>query len=261
MKKYFYLIIILIIFSSCEKDVDIDIKEAPKQLVISSLFSNIPEDSYIVLTFSKGFERENNEYEFITGAQITVKDTQGNPIVFTADSNNVYKTSTPAVPGEKYTLDIRKDNFHLSAEENIPEIVTLQDFDIQRTDGNVKLILYFDDPQGQTDYYRIIVQTDTYNFSSNYDFLTTDFYYDSQTHSLELENLNIQSTGHFKVKLFHLNKKVYDYYETLYNLNEINYGDSPFESAVPGNPNTNVNGGIGYFIGVGESEVEKNISN
>jgi len=265
MKKYILIISILVGFSSCEKDADITIKEMPPQLVVSSILSNNPNESYISLTMSKGFKRDSYEYTPITNAQVKATDNQGNIINFTANADGVYKTNTPAIPGSNYTLDIVKDAHHLVAVEEMKNVVVLQDFEIgQRSRHGSSLILQFDDPSTDTNYFRIKIYVEDVNTpGSDYllnDFITTDHLYNTQTHKLNVGRMHMQSSGIYKVHLIHISKDAYKYYETLQNINNMGYGDSPFVSAVPGNPNTNIEGGIGYFATGAESVKEKLIN-
>jgi hypothetical protein len=266
MKKYILIISILVGFSSCEKDADITIKEMPPQLVVSSMFSNNVNESYIKLTMSKGFKRDSYEYTPIIDAQIKVTDNQGNIINFTANADGVYKTNTPAIAGNDYTLDIVKDTHHLTANESMKNAVVLQDFELLSSQirRGSSLVLQFDDPSTDTNYFRIKIYVEEINMpGSEYllkDFVATDHLYNTQTHKLNVGRMRIYMSGTYKVHLLHISKNAYKYYDTLQNINNMGYGDSPFVSAVPGNPNTNIEGGIGYFATGAESVKEKLIN-
>lgn len=253
MKKNIYLLLLLFSLSSCEKDADIVINEMSPQLVVSSMLSNNPLESNIKITLSKGFKRNNYDYELLTDALVKVTDNQGNEIIFQPDNEGVYKTTTSAIAGRQYTLDIKKSDYHITSQAIMPDAVTLEDFEMTDTQHSMSsLLLQFQDPSPQTDYYMVKVYFKSINTPDfEYlaaDFLVSDYAYNEQTHRLNVGRVRTGSTGTFRVVLTHINKGTYNYLETLKNLNSMNYGDSPFVNAVPGNPNTNIQGGIGYFM-------------
>lgn len=267
MKNYIYLLLIILSFISCEKDADIVIKEMPPQLVVSSMLSNNINESYVKLSMTKGFERNTYEYTPITDAQVKATDNQGNIISFLPNSDGIYKTNTPAIVGNTYTLDVAKSTHHLTAESTMQSEVILQDFEISNSQVGrrpASLVLQFQDPSPETDYFKIKVYFEDVATPGNEyliaNFVANDFAYNSQTHKLKVGRLRMRTSGTFRVHLVHIDKDVYKYFETLKNLGEMGYGDSPFVSAVPGNPNTNIQGGIGYFVTGTTSIKEKFIS-
>lgn len=268
MKKISFISFILLLFTACEKDANIDIQEMDPVPVIEGVFSNFASDSYFKVTMSKGFERHSYEYEPVTDAQLSVTDSHGNVINFVPDSQGVYRTTENGIPGEIYKLQLNKGNNKLTADSTMPFGIELTDFDFvleqQANDNyNSKLILYFDDSEQQTDYYFVKLY---YRYSSSSTFNNqvsvyfSDADYNRQEHSLVLSYIPFSGTGDYKIKLFHLNKAYIDYLNTLDALGDMNYGESPFQIFVPGNPETNVQGGIGYFATMASDSLVKHFN-
>ena len=259
MKKISFISLLILLFTACEKDVDIDIQEMDPVPVIEGKFSNFAPDSYFKITMSKGFERTGYEYEQVTDAQLSVKDSQGNIINFYPDSEGIYRTTTAGIPGETYTLNLTKGSYHLTAGSTMPKQVDFTGYEFtSNTPSNDnfygQLKLYFNDPENQVDYYMIQIfyrDLNTHEYRYQHDIYFDDSNYNKTEQSLVLSHIpNNQGTGIFKIKLYHLNKSYVDYLFTLKQLGEMGYGESPFQTFVPGNPETNVKGGIGYFATV-----------
>ena len=268
MKRLFFIPISILLLVSCEKDANIKLDEMPPVPVIEGIFSNFAPDSYFKITMSTGFQRNDQIYEPVTDAQLSVSDSQGNIIHFYPDNEGVYRTTSGGIPGETYHLKLVRNNHILTANSTMPNDLRLInfDFDIESlpdNDYNSKLILYFDDPEDQTDYYmlKLFFRYDSFGTFNEYtfDIYFDDIDYNRQEHLLALSNIPYNGTGDYKVKLFHLNKTYIDYLNTLDQLSGMDYGESPFEITVPGNPETNVQGGIGYFATIASDSLIKHI--
>jgi len=265
--KHIILLFILLSLTACEKDANIDLKEAPSMPVIEGQLANFAPDSYFKITMSKGFERHTYDYTPVTDAQVRVEDSQGHIFQFNVDDDGVYRTTENAIPGETYTLLVDKNNHHVKAVSEMPVSIDLSDFDFIEmldTDGDMstRLKIFFDDPSPQTDYFMLKIykkiNQNFHQYESEYYF--SDENYNENEHSIILPHVYYNSNGLYKIKLFHLNKSYIDYLNTLRQLQGMNYGSSPFEISVPGNPNSNVQNGIGYFATMASDSLVKNIT-
>ncbi len=267
MKKIFLVIILFSLLTGCEKDADIQLDEMSPVPVIEGYLSNFAQDSHFKITMSAGFKRDFQTYEPVTDAQLSATDSQGNIIHFYPDNEGVYRTTTNAIPGETYTLNLIKDSHHVTARSTMPDQVSIIDFEFITVtqfngDTDEQLKLYFNDPDNQVDYYMIEVYKDINGnfYRHNGPFYFDDSSYNKTEHAIILHRVHYNSVGNYKVKLFHLNKAYIDYLNTLKQLGEMDYGDSPFQIAVPGNPETNVRGGIGYFATVASDSLVRTIN-
>ncbi len=267
MKKLSFILFLTVLIVSCEKDADIDLKEMEPVPVIEGNFSNFAPDSFFKITMSKGFQRDTYEYQPVTDAQLTITDNQGNTINFYPDNEGIYRTTSNGIPGETYTLKLIKANHQVTAQSTMPSLVRINDFefiDESGTDGNIehKIKLYFDDPEDRTDYYMFQIFYNDYGgfYQLDTGIYFNDFDYDKAEHSLSLPFVYYGGPGDYKVKLFHINKAYIDYINTLDRIGDAGYGDSPFQIFVPGNPETNVEGGIGYFATVASDSLIKHFN-
>ncbi len=259
--QFFSLIFITLFLFSCEKDADIDLKEMPPSLVIEAVFSDQADQSFVRLTQSTGFESTGN-YENITDAQVLIKDEMGNQIDFQIDADGLYKTSGIALENKNYQLEISKDTKRITATKTMLQKVVLQDFEfiLNEYDYRSKIALYFDDPSAEKDYFKIEIYQIDQSFPGGKIRISkgvfNDYTYDTQAHKIELPYWS-QGSGTYEVALSHIDKQSYDYFKTLESIGNMQYGNSPFMSAVTGNPESNVQGGIGYFYVAGISSVQK----
>lgn len=267
MKTIFFIPIIILLLTACEKDADIKLDEMPPVPVIEGYLSNFAPDSYFKITMSTGFQRNDQTYEPVTDAQLSATDSQGNMIHFYPDNEGIYRTTTGGIPGETYTLNLTKDTHHVTARSTMPVQVTLNDFEfitVTQTNGDIdeQLKLYFNDPENQIDYYMIEVFNSINGYFNRYyePIYFDDSSYNKAQHSLILPYISYNGTGNYKIKLYHLNRAYIDYLNTLDQLRDMGYGESPFQTSVPGNPETNVQGGIGYFATIASDSLIKHIN-
>jgi len=259
---HFYgLILVILTLFACEKDADIKLEEMPPSLVVESIFCDQPDESFVRLSQSEGFETSGN-YENITDAQVLIKDEQGNQINFQVDADGIYKTTGIALENKTYQLEITKNTKRITATKTMLPKVVLQDFDLilNQNTYHSKIALFFDDPSPEKNYFKIEIYNVDQNFPDEKMLIVqrffNDYTYNAQTHKIELPNMPYAS-GTYRVALFHIDKNTYDYFKTLKSIGNMRYGSSPFISSVPGNPESTIQGGIGYFFTAGISSKQK----
>lgn len=251
MKKYLLLPIIFL-FLSCEKEIALDLKEQKPMLTIEAKIVKYPTDgkAAVKLTMSKGLYNNSNEYEPVTDAQVYISDEQGNSTQLHPNTENVYVADYNLNTGKTYRLDVIKGDKHATASATIPAIVPIHDFVLVENNGRTYLDVYFDDDPNQDDYY-IFNMINLFNggSSNSHYIMRDDVFFDRTEHKLRIENgfLSGNTNISFKLEIYHINKLIYDYFHTLDNIQDAGFGVTPFTTSVPGNPNTNVVNGIGYF--------------
>jgi len=253
MKKlnYIFLLFLLSGQTACEKEADIKLEEIPPTPVIEGRISTNHNDSYLKITMTKGFNRESYQYEYITDAQIEIKDEQGNIIPFYLNDGGFFVTDEDALPETKYFIDVQFDNYQVTGEEqilNIPEIAGI---------GGSYLLdevsMDIIDPNDKTDYYIIELQIlNNNNYAGSYWYLLNDnekingiFYF---------SNVNLNPGNKIIAIVKHIPKNYYDYIVTLFDIGDAGYGQSPFNTTVLGNPVSNLSTGIGFW---GSSAINK----
>ncbi|MFT5846373.1 MAG: hypothetical protein ACJARX_000286 [Psychroserpens sp.] len=160
MKKYLYIIVVLLMYS-CEDVIDVDLNTIePKLVVDASLnwFKNTTgNDQEIKLTLTAPYF--DNEIPPATGAQVTVSNTGGDLFVFTEESNTgIYKNNTfvPQI-NETYNLEIIYQSEIYNATETLKSVVDI-DFVEQNDEGGfsgdeTELKAFYTDPADEENYY------------------------------------------------------------------------------------------------------------
>ena len=123
---YLFLFISMIIFfSSCQKVIDVDIKNVAKKYVLEAVITDQLDSSKVLLSTTKDVS-ENNDFPGISGATVTVTDNAGIVTTFTEDSAGYYYShSFKGVIGKTYTLHVITNGETFTATSTMPPMVTM----------------------------------------------------------------------------------------------------------------------------------------
>jgi len=129
MKRILYLIFLISILVSCEKEVHIPIEFTKSKLVVNALFNT---DSLwnIEISASK-YIYDTTEIPLINNAQVTVTNSKNNSLVLTNQGNGIYTSLTekPEI-GELYTLEVSHNDYeNVSASNQLPGGIAIQNID------------------------------------------------------------------------------------------------------------------------------------
>ncbi|RVT98050.1 DUF4249 domain-containing protein [Mucilaginibacter limnophilus] len=239
-------------FSSCEKVIDVDIKESPSQLVIEGNIRDGDTDGMIKVTRSVSYT-DPNSYPAVTDAEIIVTDKAG----FTwhpqqRDVPGEYYFRIEGHPGETYTMNVKVDGKEYIAKSTMPQPVQLDSIGITLlTFGNEErkvVAAYFKDPKGVQNQYRYQLYVNgklTKRVYANDDRLTDGndikeqlFYQDDE------DNEEINEGDVVQVQMQCIDRPVFKYWLTLADQSQ----NGPGGGVTPGNPPSNISGGaLGYF--------------
>ncbi len=158
MKKLFLLVIFFGIFSSCEDVIDVELNDAPPRLVVEANLNRWQDgnaSSAVRLTTTAAFF--DNNVPFVTDAEITITDENGEVYPFTYTQNGVYRADLTPRLNTEYTLRIIYQNETYTATETLYTVAQLE-FVEQRDDGgftgeDIELKAFFTDPPGQRNFY------------------------------------------------------------------------------------------------------------
>lgn len=134
MKKLLYVIGSLIICFSCEDIIDVDLKEAPEAYVVDAWIDNSDQMQTIRINKSQPYF-ESSIAPPVIGADVTVRDSNGNNISFIETSPGVYQWNPDtaaiaiAIVGTSYDLRIEVDGEVFLANSTlnrVPEIDSLK---------------------------------------------------------------------------------------------------------------------------------------
>lgn len=154
--KYNILALILFIFASCEKEVDIDLRTAEPRLVIDASITEA-DVCKVTLTLTQGFW-DQDKPKTVSGAAITLQDSKGNKETLTEiNLSGKYVSTMKGVAKETYTLIIEVNGQEYEATEYLPPVVPIESIRIYKLDAGNDYHYYpciaFNDPKGVENYY------------------------------------------------------------------------------------------------------------
>ena len=248
--------LLLVLISGCENVIEVDLKNAGPRLVIEGHISNVPDQSYFVLSHSTDFYQPN-DVEFISDAEIIITDDFGavDTIFESSGFPGLYvNPNVFGVPGRSYMATVVVDGVTYLAESNMPDAILIDSMSTEYQEGGgvgseedegYRLHVYFQDNIEIRDYARIKIRQND-EMVSNY-YLYDGKFSDGNPIDYEyfLETFQLGDT--LSVELFSMDSEMYDYFLTL---QEVIAGDEMgnISDATPANPNTNWSGNVlGYF--------------
>jgi hypothetical protein len=158
MKYFYYSIIVLLLFSSCEKEIYIDLKSVEPQLVIEGL---IPVNSLakVRLTKSKDFFADA-DYPPVENAVVTVSDNAGNTEALHLSLSGWYEADyIIGNIGRTYTLTVEAEGKTYTAVSTMPNIVPIDSISMFYVPAFQEALpmINFTDPKGVDNYFRFIL--------------------------------------------------------------------------------------------------------
>jgi len=164
MKKYFQnprlflcLIAALIFLSSCEKVIDLELKNADPIIVIEGTVSNQNENHFVRISKTIPFD-QSTSFKGIKGAQVSLKSSVGNSIIFTEFTDGVYRSPRfRGTPGFTYTLDVLVEGKTYSAQSTmpwpvIPDSIRFKTLSFFGNSNTYPVVYYVDPPKTQNQY-------------------------------------------------------------------------------------------------------------
>jgi len=253
--KWGLLVVLSILFFSCRKVIDVDIKGVEPIYVVEAIVADQPGESRVLLSTTKDVS-ENNQFPAVSSASVTVTDDAGVVTTFLEDSAGTYTApGFIGVIGKKYSLRIvTSDGKTFTAESRMPEKVNMDTLFI--TDEilfgeNRKLAnVNYQDPPGKGQCYRYVQyingrKTETI-FTNNDDYIDGNyveakFWYLTEDDDNDEEKIKTGDT--VRLDMLCIDRAVYKFW---FSLNQSATGNS--QSASPANAVTNISGGaLGYF--------------
>jgi hypothetical protein len=251
--RFFLLVLILHIFSGCQKVINVELNNAAAQIVIEGIITNKP-GPYIVSISKSGSYFNQPVLPPVSGAEVIITDDTGIIDTLSEAQPGIYFTSvTQGIPGRTYTLKVLSENSEYTGSSKMFSKVPIDTLRLARSQShhiglggnneveiNVEIHCLFKDPEEKNFYRLKVFRNDTTN-AENYR-LYDDEYTNGQETELRATHVNPGNT--YRIELYSLDKSTYLYYRTLEDLLHTN----PIFGSTPANPNTNLNNGaLGYF--------------
>lgn len=249
--KFFFLIMI-VLFTSCEKVIDVSLNDTAKKYVIEGNITNEAGDCKIKITQSKDFS-ENNDFSGVSGAKVTVSDNGGAAIVLTETSQGMYESTTiKGITGHTYRLNVTINRTVFTSSSTMPVPVNLDSLYIKDEvffGNSVKLAsIAYSDPVTIGNAYHFILyknkDKESTVFVTNDDFtngnkVTNDLWFADDNDD---DSKKLKQGDTVKVVMECVDMPIYNYWYS------IDAASGSSNNATPANPVSNVTGGaLGYF--------------
>lgn len=241
------IVLLPIVFASCEKVIELDLNQTDDQLVVDAVISNLPNQSAIRLSLSNPIFSDQ-DYATVNNANVIVSNEEGDFFGFIESEPGLYTNDNfIGFEGSEYQLNIDWDEMTVNASSIMPKTVSIDSIEVVVSEkgfmGNdeiaYSLKVHFADPPEEDNYYRFEVFI---NDSMQEGFIVSnDLFYDGISTYQFIMGIDIQPLDTISVLLSSIDETNYSYFLVL------SQSGSPFNIA-PGNPISNLQGNaIGYF--------------
>ena len=246
-------ILSVIVFSGCQKVINVDLNEAAPRIVIEGVI-NDRRGPYTVMISKSGSYFNQPVLPPVSGAVVIITDSSG--IIDTLKEANpgIYLTSkTRGIPGRTYTLKVISESQEYSGISTMFSHVNIDSLNLvkaesqhfifggnNQNDTHLEIHCFFRDPDEKNFYRMRVFRNDSIN-TENY-----RLFDDQYTNGEEIELRAARATlgDRFRIELLSLDKQTYEYYRTLEDL----LFSNPVFGSTPANPENNLsNGALGYF--------------
>lgn len=238
----------VIIFSSCEKVISLDLDQTTAKIVIEAIFTDLNTNHLVSLSATKNFEADNKKIP-VSGALVVLKEENGPTVTFTEQgkSGNYYSTKFKGIPGKKYTMSVTSSGKIYTAISRMPlsvAVTSLSQVELTFFGETRKLVqVNYNDPIGiENFYYNKVYVNGSKRGSLN---IESDRFNDGKAvkNTVFLSDPDLKLGDKVKIQLLTIDENVYKY---LFSLSQISGNGGP--PTTPANPTSNFsNGALGYF--------------
>ncbi len=240
-------LLLIILFSSCEKVIDVKVNDAAKKYVIEAEITDQQGGCQVLISQTKSLS-DNNDFAGISGAKVTIADDAGVVTNLTENSSGIYKSNLTGTEGRKYILNININGTLFTATSKMPAVVPLDsvyvtDLSFLREDSKWVNVTYRD-PVGLGNSYRFVEYINGVKDKGIY--IINDDLSDGRLTTNTLfsrANSEITKGDTINVEMHCIDAPLYKYW---FSLSQSATGET--ETAAPSNPVTNITGdALGYF--------------
>ncbi len=255
MKNIFLIILSLFLLTSCEKEIDLDLKDQSGQIVIEGNVTDQAGPYFVKITKSVAFT-EANQYPAIADAEVILSDNSGQTETLQYVGNGTYQTSTfVGQPGKIYTLKITAEGQQYTAQSTMPDAVDFEDLEqdsfMVGGETSYTLLPVFTDPPalGNRYLFSYTVNNNPKKFFSEFSDNVNNGMPNQRPLILpnddtEVDDIKVTVGDTIHVEMQCIDQSVYTYYSALLQLS----GGGPGGGVTPTNPPSNIsNGALGYF--------------
>lgn len=241
------IILFAVLFSSCEKVIDLNLENTERKVVIEAIFTDILTRHEITISSTANFNESNTKIP-ISGALVTIKEENGATFTFTESTPGTYISArTRGIPGRKYTLTVTVNGKTYTAVSEMPMRVPIKSIgqaELTFFNDTRKIIeLNYKDPLNIANYYynRVFVNgVKRENFS-----VDSDRFNDGKDvkNTIFIDKPYLVKGDAVRVQMLTIDENIYRY---LFSITQITGNGGP--PTTPANPISNFNNGaLGFF--------------
>jgi hypothetical protein len=247
---HFILLLIISVQWSCEKAIDLKLKDNVVKYVIEGTITNEPGTCRVNISETKEFG-DDNQFNGISGAIVKIEN-KGTTIVLTETGQGIYETAAiTGVPGETYNLSVDIKGKEFKASSTMPQVVPFMDFTLKPADFDTTSVtpkVKFKDPAAVKNFYWFQQYVND-KIQKQYKVVNDDFTTGQEINDyLVFENdtknkaLNFKKGDRLTAEMHCIDSSVYTYLYSLFGANGADNG------AAPTNPISNISGDVlGFF--------------
>ena len=260
MKKLYIIpVLILLIFSNCEKVIDVDVPSITPKLIIDAsfevFFDENPVIAKTIVKLSESADYFDNTIPTVSNATVFLTNLSDNSIInFTdANANGEYEPTTNFIPADNTEYELTVIHNNETYKGKATKVKSTPIIDVKQGDGTlftgneIEINVKIQDKLNIENYY-------FFDFSNNNYSVIEDRFFDGQEYEVPnfYEEDEIELPATVEIKMLGLSKEYYTYLRILISQSGQN-GGGPFETvptSLLGNMiNTSVenNFPLGYF--------------
>lgn len=279
MKTLFNIPVLLsavVLLSSCEKTVELDIDQTPQRIVIEGYVTDIASHNYVKVSKTNNFY-STGKTPRVTDATVMVEDSDGNIYHFvhydgqSEDSLGFYFPEVPLVgtPGKTYMLSVTTEGMTYTAEDQLLRLVPMEKLEYRVNEEEkedpedagrfFEVLLFVKEPKETKDYYLFkCYRNDTIEYANENEI----YYSDDELIGEDIDGVPLPvfyaQDDLARVEVYSLTREAFIYYR---DLQKLLTNDGGLFGTPPANPRTNISGGaLGFFqvsaIQAGEIVIE-----
>ncbi|MBC7948934.1 MAG: DUF4249 domain-containing protein [Chitinophagaceae bacterium] len=250
---FLILFLSVILLTSCEKVINLDLDSGEKKYVIEGVLTDQPGTTKVLISQTKDFDEDNN-FPGVPGATVSITESGGTTTLLTPTSSGVYEApNLVGVVGKDYTLSVSVNGSSFTAVSTMSTRVNLDSIFVTDeflfTDTRKIVNAVYKDPPGRGDNYRFIQYVN--RVKENKVLVQNDDYTDGRMVTAKLfyfsddeDDVGIINSGDtVRIDMLCIDPAVFRYW---FSLDRSATGGSG--QATPSNPVSNLQGGaLGYF--------------